>query len=236
MKTNAEFKNTALAALKGNWAPAVLATAVFMLVALVYTAPTSIWQILHPDFQDTMTQAAVTQNVAEIMPLYASLLRLSSLAFLFAVFFYSVVEVGYCNAFVCLLRSGDAALTENMFKIAFKNYWHKVWGIFLMGIFIALWTCLFILPGIVKAFSYAMTPFILEDRPELSANEAIDLSRAMMKGHKFDLFYLYLGFIGWFLLCLLTLGIGFLWLVPYVQASQAAFYEEVKAEYAERAL
>jgi uncharacterized membrane protein len=105
-----------------------------------------------------------------------------------------------------------------------------------MGIFIALWTCLFILPGIVKAFSYAMTPFILEDRPELSANEAIDLSRAMMKGHKFDLFYLYLGFIGWALLCLLTLGIGFLWLAPYMQSAEAAFYEEVKAEYAERAL
>ena len=54
----------------------------------------------------------------------------------------------------------------------------------------------------------------------------------MMRGHKFDLFYLYLSFIGWFLLCLLTAGIGFLWLAPYVDTSLAAFYEDVKSDYA----
>ena len=90
---------------------------------------------------------------------------------------------------------------------------------------------LFIIPGIIKAFSYAMTPYILEENPELSANDAIDHSRAMMKGHKFDLFWLYLSFIGWFILCILTLGIGFLWLTPYMETSVAAFYEDVKADY-----
>ena len=90
---------------------------------------------------------------------------------------------------------------------------------------------LFIFPGIVKIFSYAMTPFILEENPELSANDAIDRSRAMMKGHKFDLFWLLLSFIGWFILALLTLGIGGLWLQPYMQTSVAAFYEDVKADY-----
>lgn len=90
---------------------------------------------------------------------------------------------------------------------------------------------LFIIPGIVKSFSYAMTPYILEENPELSANEAIDRSRAMMKGHKFDLFWLYLSFIGWILLSILTLGIGLLWLAPYMQTATAAFYEDVKADY-----
>ena len=118
-----------------------------------------------------------------------------------------------------------------MFSITFKNYLHKVWGYLLMYIFIILWSFLFIIPGIVKAFSYAMTPYILEENPELSANDAIDRSRAMMKGHKFDLFYLYLSFIGWGILCLLTLGIGFLWLTPNMSTATAAFYEDVKAEY-----
>ena len=77
-----------------------------------------------------------------------------------------------------------------------------------------------------------MTPYILEDNPELGAVDAIHRSRMMMRGHKFDLFWLYLSFIGWFLLSLLTLGIGFLWLVPYMETAQAAFYEEVKADYA----
>ena len=102
----------------------------------------------------------------------------------------------------------------------------------LMTIMVFLWSLLLIIPGIIKWFSYAMTPFILEENPELSASEAIHRSRMMMRGHKFDLFYLYLSFIGWFILCILTAGIGFLWLGPYVDTALAAFYEEVKADYA----
>lgn len=76
-----------------------------------------------------------------------------------------------------------------------------------------------------------MTPFILADNPELSANQAIDRSRAMMKGHKFDLFWLYLSFIGWGLLCVLTVGIRLFWFCPYIYTSVAAFYQDIKAEY-----
>lgn len=94
-----------------------------------------------------------------------------------------------------------------------------------------LWSLLLIIPGIVKACSYAMTPYILYDNPKLQGNAAIELSMRMMRGHKMKLCVLYLSFIGWFLLCILTLGIGFLWLKPYVQASKAAFYEDVKEEY-----
>ena len=79
-----------------------------------------------------------------------------------------------------------------------------------------------------------MTNYILVDKPELSANEAINLSKDMMYGHKFDLFYLYLSFAGWFILCLFTLGIGFLWLYPYVQAAQVSFYLDVKEDYERR--
>ena len=76
-----------------------------------------------------------------------------------------------------------------------------------------------------------MTPFILKDYPELSANQAINLSMKMMEGRKFDLFYLYLSFIGWGILALFTLGIGYLWLMPYMYTSTAAFYQNVKEEY-----
>ena len=65
-------------------------------------------------------------------------------------------------------------------------------------------------------------------------NEAIELSMAMMDGHKWDLFCLELSFIGWAFLCVLSLGIGYLWLIPYMYASYAAFYEDVKNEYASR--
>ena len=101
----------------------------------------------------------------------------------------------------------------------------------LQGIYTVLWTLLLIVPGIIKALSYAMTPFILRDRPDLEYNDAIELSMAMMEGHKADLFWLYLSFIGWALLCILTLCIGYFWLEPSVTSTMANFYEEVKAEF-----
>ena len=121
-------------------------------------------------------------------------------------------------------------MTGNMFKSVSSGYLRNVWGLLLMNIFIFLWSLLLLIPGIIKAFSYAMTPYILKEYPELSANQAIELSRKMMRGHKFDLFWLNLSFVGWFFLCLLTLGIGFVWFLPYVQTANAAFYQEVKNE------
>lgn len=102
---------------------------------------------------------------------------------------------------------------------------------FLLGIYVFLWSLLLIIPGIIKALSYSMTPYILRDRPDLQNNAAIELSMDMMQGHKADLFWLYLSFIGWAILCCLTLGIGFFWLDPYMSASVAAFYEDLKADY-----
>jgi uncharacterized membrane protein len=106
----------------------------------------------------------------------------------------------------------------------------------LMGVYTLAWTLLLIIPGIIKSFSYALTPFILTDKPELSANEAIELSMKMMDGHKLDLFILYLSFIGWYLLSFLTLCIGMLWVMPYQYTTMVAFYEDVKAEYESKAV
>ena len=74
-----------------------------------------------------------------------------------------------------------------------------------------------------------MTPYIAYDRPDLDADDCIHESRMMMKGYKWKLFCMDLSFIGWAILCLFTLGIGFLWLQPYIEASHAKFYEELKA-------
>lgn len=76
-----------------------------------------------------------------------------------------------------------------------------------------------------------MVPYILRDHPELSITETLWTSRMMMKGHKWEFFVLELSFIGWALLCILTLGIGYLWLIPYMQMTIAKFYEKIRAEY-----
>ena len=99
---------------------------------------------------------------------------------------------------------------------------------FLRTLYVILWSLLLVIPGVVKSYSYAMTPFILAEHPEMTASAAIDASKAMMDGHKMDLFLLQLTFIGWELLSGLTLGIGHLFLNPYRNAATAVFYENLK--------
>ena len=239
MKTNAEFKKEALAALKGNWGKAILLVLVYALIYGFVVGP-SIYETMSAQqvVQAQLPRNASLHQMQQVMldPVVLDAQRkanaASSLTSILTILLVIPLSLGAVNAFQRLLTLQENDLTHNMFRIALDNYWHKVWGMLLVAIFTSLWSLLLIVPGIIKAFSYALTPYILEEYPELGANDAIDRSRAMMQGHKFDLFYLYLSFIGWFFLCLLTAGIGFLWLSPYVSTAQAAFYEEVKADYA----
>lgn len=104
---------------------------------------------------------------------------------------------------------------------------------FLRTLYIFLWSLLFIIPGIIKSLSYSMTPFIMAENPDMTAKEAIEASKQLMDGHKGELFMLGLTFIGWILLCGLTLGIGSFFLNPYMNAAYAAFYKELTASKAE---
>jgi uncharacterized membrane protein len=99
---------------------------------------------------------------------------------------------------------------------------------FLTSILIILWSCLLIIPGIIKSLSYSMAYYIVLDNPQMNALDAITASRRMMQGYKSKLFCLYFSFFGWFLLCILSLGIGCFWLIPYMQLSEANFYEDLK--------
>ena len=98
---------------------------------------------------------------------------------------------------------------------------------FLRGLYVFLWSLLFVIPGVVAQYRYAMTPFIMAEHPELTASEAIRASKKMMDGNKWALFCLDFSFFGWALLSALTLNIGNLWLNPYRNAAYAAFYRRV---------
>ena len=238
MKTNTTFKEEALSALKGNWGKGVLLMLIYFLLAGVFMGPvvyTSIAmqeQLLELGGRNNINQMLSAMQDPDFLSLQTQANASSSGLTLLEILVLFPLSLGVLNAFRKLLTEGDNDLVPNAFHLGFKPYLHKVWGMLLMYILIVLWTLLFIIPGIIKAYSYAMTPYILDENPELSASEAIHRSRMMMKGHKFDLFWLQLSFIGWFFLCLLTTGIGFLWLQPYYYTAQAAFYEEVKSSYA----
>lgn len=101
---------------------------------------------------------------------------------------------------------------------------------FLNSLFIALWSLLLVVPGIIKALSYSMSMFILRDNPTISQSEARMRSIEMMNGNKGRLFCLQLSFIGWIILCGLTFGILTLWIAPVMKAANIAFYEDIKAK------
>lgn len=98
----------------------------------------------------------------------------------------------------------------------------------LIGIFSALWSLLFVIPGIIKSISYSMSYYILAENPGMSALEALNESKRMMDGHKLDYFVLKLSFIGWSLLGACTLGLAYIYVLPYISASEANFYRSIK--------
>ena len=169
------------------------------------------------------------ENIRNLPPVFWTvLLPLASVAGLLsltALILGGTVELGYAKF---LLKQHDKK--ELRFSDLFSQFERFGTGFaqkFLRTLFTVLWSFLFIIPGIVKGLSYAMTPFILEEHPEMTASEAIQASQQMMDGHKMDLFILSLTFIGWQILACLTMGIGFLFLNPYTNAAYAAFYRSI---------
>lgn len=117
--------------------------------------------------------------------------------------------------------------TVSQLFVGFNEFGKTLVAYLLMVLFILLWSLLLVIPGIIAALSYSQTFFILVEDKTISAKDAIKKSKAMMYGNKKKLFFLMLRFFGWFLLSILTFGIGFLWLMPYVQITMAKFYEDI---------
>ena len=135
------------------------------------------------------------------------------------------VKLGYCR-FLLKMHDGEDAQVGDLFS-RFDRFGDGFCLELLTSLYIILWSLLFIIPGFIKAYAYAMAPFILEENPNMTPSEAIKASRELMDGHKFELFCLYWSFFGWALLSVLTLGIGSLWLNPYMNAATAAFYRSI---------
>ncbi len=136
----------------------------------------------------------------------------------------------YVTAFLEDKRTGAGFNIASLF--AGYNDCLRIVGTYLLTyVYIFLWILLFIIPGIIKSISYSQVFFILKDNPELSYNAAIERSMAMMDGHKLRYFWLGLTFIGWIILGTITFGIAYFWVLPYMTAAMADFYEEVKKEY-----
>ena len=220
-----DYRELARENLRGNWKQAILAGMIAFLLGGVGYA-------FFPEL-DLQSNNATIQNGRDLLSFaianYSIILTAVSFLCLLQFVIGGVIQIGYASY---LLKQHDRQEPQiNDLFSKFDCFGAGFAQAFLRNLYIFLWSLLFIIPGLIKAFAYILTPYILADYPELSANEAINLSRDMMKGHKFDCFCLGLSFFGWGLLAVLTLGVGMIWLMPYCYTAMAVFYQDVKAEY-----
>ena len=138
------------------------------------------------------------------------------------------VTLGYAK-FNLDLVDGKAVAFKDLFS-QFHRFGDGFVLQFLRGLFVGLWTLLLVVPGILANYSYSMAAYIMLENPGMSANECIKASKELMKGNRWRFFCLQFSFIGWILLSVFTCGIGFLFLNPYIEAANAAFYREICAE------
>lgn len=139
------------------------------------------------------------------------------------------LSYSFTQLFLRFIRGEKDNLVSKLFD-CFNDYGKSLGTAFMVGLYSFLWSLLFIIPGIIKSLAYSMTFYIAKDHPEYSVDQCIEASMKMMDGHKMDLFLLRLSFIGWVLLSFLTLCIGLLWVIPYMQATEAHFYEQLRAD------
>ena len=200
MDSITNYKNRALSALENKWGN-------FVAITFVYGFIIGITQILSGD-----------KDSPAILHLIGLVLFILALP----------LTWGYQTLFLGAVRGGEAT-AKDMFEGYNKESFSRVLTTTLLYyVYVLLWSLLLLIPGCIKSYSYAMTPYILKDNPEMKNNAAIEESMRMMDGHKLELFLLDLSFIGWAILSILTCCIGFLWLVPYMNMARVNFYEDLK--------
>ena len=143
------------------------------------------------------------------------------------------------STYIAFLKLIDGKKISNYFSALFSSCVSKKFGpitlnYLLSQIFTFFWSLLFVIPAFIKIYSYFQAIYIANDLVEagetVSPTQAISESRKLMNGHKWELFLLHLSFIGWGFLCVLTFGIGFLWLVPYIHATNASYYRQLAGD------
>ena len=168
---------------------------------------------------------AVADFVLGLIPVVGSL---AAAIFVTPAFSLSIVRV-YLN-----LTAGKEPEASDAFT-GFDDFWAAFKVNFFVGLYTFLWSLLFVIPGIVKCFSYSMSMYVLAENKGLSAHQCIEESKKMTEGHKMELFVLSLSFFGWCLLSCITFGIAYIWVMPYMSATFANAYnllKPVKADFA----
>ena len=201
------------------------------------------WETLSPHFNEVAFVMFIMLVIAMLsggVSIIGTVLGLNSLSMtgsglstVVSVLLVAPLTYGFSMLLLSYVR--DEKPEESALLTSWKNAIENYTNIVVTYVLYVLILSLIALPTLligsfILSLAYAMVPFILKDHPEYSAREALRASRHMMRGHKFDLFVLTLSFIGWFLLCLITFGLAYLWVGPYLTTAYAHFYEDIKPQ------
>lgn len=169
----------------------------------------------------------ITLIIGAISSVAGLILRFSPLGSLVvSIIITPAFALSICRVYLMVIKDKNPEANDAF--SGFDDFWAAFKVTFLVGLFTFLWSLLFVIPGIVKAYSYSMATYILAENKGKPALECINESKAMTSGHKMDLFILSLSFIGWLLLCGITFGIAYIWVGPYMKATFANVYQSLK--------
>ena len=214
-----DLRRAAREALRGRWGVAVGTTFV---AGILGGLDQTVTFRLNVD-EDAMRFFSI--HSSELYRMFSTLIRLSLILAVVSLVIGGMISLGYCLFTLNLADRREARFSDIYSQTGrfFDGFCLRV----LTTVFVTLWSLLFVIPGIIAAYSYAMAPYIMAEDPECTARQALSRSKEMMRGNKWRLFCLQISFIGWGILCGLTFGIGALWLNPYMAVTEASFYREV---------
>ena len=224
--TSSDYRRIARERLTGNWPLAIGVAAAACILGGLVTGSSFV-----PQF-NVRIEGQDISNIGDLLNLLTaqsiSAFGLGSILGLAQFLIGGAIELGFATFLLRQHRRKELDF-QDLFS-QFHRFGQGFAQKFLRILYITLWRLLFVIPGIVKSYAYAMTPFIMAENPEMSANDAITASRELMDGHKGDLFILDLSFIGWGILAAVTCNIGHLALNPYRNAAYAAFYKDLTTQ------
>ncbi|MGG2134656.1 DUF975 family protein [Bacillus sp. S2(2024)] len=228
-----DLKKAALSSLKGRWGLGAGASVLNYVISMLGVGTIGVpmfllWSLLAgmiaPNFVYYSVTGEAEINVTLMIIMLVTYAFLWIIMFIVSITVQGIMNYGYYNLTLSLAKRESTTIDGLFEGFRKKNVFRSIKAAFLMAVYTLLWSLLLIVPGIIKAFSYSITYYILMDHPEYTASEAIKKSREMMKGHKLDLFILSLSFIGWFILGTFTFGIAYLWIYPYYTTTVSHFY------------
>ena len=241
MRVASDFRELARRALSGRWGAAVLTTLVASILGadIMMSGGSSASSITN-SVTNTMNNGSgdgsydgilSTISITSLTYILGAVMAIAAVLIVVGLIQYAIgsfISLGLIQYNLDLIDGKDVEFGRIFSKSSMfgKAFWLRL----RMGIFVFLWSLLLIIPGIIKSYAYSMSGFILTENPEMTAKEAMQVSEKMMVGNKWRLFCLQISFIGWDILCALSLGIGLLWLNPYKNAAIAGFYDEISRE------